>query len=55
MQNSGEGQGSNTNNLDISNIENSDLEKLAHTIENFYKSDSNVKTSLSWSWEPINA
>lgn len=43
----------NHNNLDISKVENDDLEQLAKKIETYYKADSNIKTDLSYHWERV--
>lgn len=39
----------NSNNLEIANID--DADQLAQRIENYYKSDSNIKSALSYHWE----
>ena len=38
-------------NLDLSDVPNEELDKLANKIETYYKADSNVKSQLAWSWE----
>lgn len=38
-------------NIDLTTIENEDHEELARKIEDYYRADSNVKTSLSYHWE----
>jgi len=38
-------------NLDISQVPNEDVEKLAQSIETFYKLDGSVKTRLSYNWD----
>lgn len=38
-------------NLDISTVGNEDTDKLASCIEQFYKTDSTVKTRLSYNWD----
>ena len=38
-------------NLDISNIDSSEVDQLSIAIENFYNSDSYQKTLLSYQWE----
>ncbi len=37
--------------FDLTVIPNDDLDQLAQTIENYYKSDTTVKTQLSFNWE----
>lgn len=39
------------NNLDLSKVENTDLEALSNKIEQFYKSDATVKSQLAYNWE----
>lgn len=38
-------------NLDLTDIDSSDVDQLASRIENFYKGDSNQKSALSYQWE----
>lgn len=38
-------------NIDLTTIENEDHQELARKIEDHYRADSNVKTSLSYHWE----
>lgn len=38
-------------NLDITQIEDSEVDQLANMIESFYKQDTTVKTKLSYNWE----
>lgn len=42
---------SNMYDIDLSNIDDSELEKLSSRIENFYKNDSAQKSQLSYHWE----
>lgn len=42
---------SSTTNLDLSTVDSSELDKLATQINQYYKSDSSIKTQLSWHWE----
>lgn len=41
----------NPTNIDISDIENDDLDALAREIELFYSQDNHVKSQLAWHWE----
>jgi hypothetical protein len=43
--------GSVEGNLDITQVENEDLDALASKIESFYKQDSTVKTRLTYNWD----
>lgn len=40
-----------SNNLDLSDVDTDDLEKLSNQIETFYTQDSFVKAQLAWHWE----
>lgn len=45
------GKTSGENNLDLSQVENQDLQELAEKIEDFYKKDSTVKARLAYNWD----
>lgn len=40
-----------SNNIDLSQIDSENLEELAKRIEDFYRADSNAKSSLAYAWE----
>lgn len=43
--------GVSNSNIDLTNVDNEDLDELAKRIEGFYRSDTTVKSTLSYHWE----
>jgi hypothetical protein len=43
--------GINNSNIDLSTVDSADFEQLAKRIEDFYRADSSMKTTLSYHWE----